>query len=179
MGLGEKIRTVRKEMRLTLRDVAKGTGLSVSFLSKLENNKANASLGTFKQLCNFFNKPSTYFFDEEVDVEGLIVRKGKGHKLESPYTGYFLELLAPDINRKMEPLLTVLHPGMGSQIQYSHEGEEFNYIVQGRLQYLLGDEEFILEEGDSIYHPSTIPHGFTNVGKEDCVYITVVTPPSF
>lgn len=177
--LGNKFRSLRKEKRLTLKDVSRDTGLSVSFLSKLETDKANASLGTFKLLSDYFDKPSTYFFEEIETPYGVVVRKGQGRKLRSPQTGFILELLAYDPNTKIEPLLTTLDPGMKSAHLYSHDGEEFNYIIKGKLKYFLGEEVFILEEGDSIYHRSTIQHGFENIGKGECVYITTITPPTF
>lgn len=180
--MGSKLRAMRKSYRNTLTQVAQAISVTPSYLSKLERDKASASLGTLKKLADYFGVPIVHFFESSQARDDCIVRRGCGRRLhlarpETP--GVTVELISPDLDRAMEALITTLKPGAGSKTLYAHAGEEWNFVVKGTLTYYLGDQEFVLQEFDTIYHRSNIPHGFKNSGKGECVYITVVTPPTF
>lgn len=90
------------------------------------------------------------------------------------------ELLSPDLNRKIEFLYITIKPGdYSSKDLVTHEGEECGIVIKGRLMVKMKDKEYILEEGDSIYFDSTIPHKYINIGDEECISIWAMTPPSF
>ena len=89
------------------------------------------------------------------------------------------DLLSPDLQRKIE-FIFIHYPGGSKQEEmYSHEGEECGIILQGRLKGYIGDQTIILEEGDSIYLESTIPHRWENPEQTDTKAIWAITPPSF
>jgi mannose-6-phosphate isomerase-like protein (cupin superfamily) len=79
----------------------------------------------------------------------------------------------------MQPFYTVIKPGGGSHGMYSHEGEEFGYIVQGEMDLILSDKMYKIHKDESFYFSSTVPHDWGNTGKEDVVVIWVITPPTF
>jgi len=73
-----------------------------------------------------------------------------------------------------------LAPGAGSNGAYSHEGEEFIHVLEGRFEVVLeGKERYVLAEGDSIYFPSTAMHAWGNPGPRAAVLLWVNTPPTF
>jgi mannose-6-phosphate isomerase-like protein (cupin superfamily) len=89
-----------------------------------------------------------------------------------------MELLASgDVT--MEPHLFRVAPGAGSGESYSHEGEEFLYILNGRLDIALGEEQFHLQTGDSFYFASNTLHSWTNPANIETTVLWINTPPTF
>ncbi|MEY8304337.1 cupin domain-containing protein [Anaerosalibacter bizertensis] len=89
-------------------------------------------------------------------------------------------MLTPDLNRKIEFLYITINPGDSSRAGLiSHEGEECGIVIKGKLMVKTEYEEYILEEGDSIYLDSTVGHRYINLGEEECISIWAMTPPSF
>jgi glyoxylate utilization-related uncharacterized protein len=77
----------------------------------------------------------------------------------------------------MEPFIVDVHPLNGSDYQLSsHEGEEFIYIIQGEIEILYGQEKYHLEQGDSIYYDSVIPHDLHAYKGEARILAVVYSP---
>jgi uncharacterized cupin superfamily protein len=79
----------------------------------------------------------------------------------------------------MEPHLFRVAPGAGSGDSYTHEGEEFLYILRGALTITLENEEYRLKSGDSFYFESATPHCWKNQGRAEAWLLWVNTPPTF
>ncbi|MDG6220215.1 MAG: cupin domain-containing protein [Candidatus Thermoplasmatota archaeon] len=79
---------------------------------------------------------------------------------------------------RMEAVIAVLEPGAESKM-FRHEGEEFHLILKGPIIYEVDGEEFIMEEGDILWHLSTSPHRAKNPYSHEAKYITVGSPPTF
>ncbi|WP_034429688.1 cupin domain-containing protein, partial [Caldisalinibacter kiritimatiensis] len=109
-----------------------------------------------------------------------IVKKNQRKKIITTNSDAIYELLCPDLNRKIEFLHITLKPGDSSTKDLiAHDGEECGIVIKGRLMVKTKLEEYILQEGDSIYLDSTIHHRYINIGTEECVSIWAMTPPSF
>lgn len=180
--LGRKLYQLRKRGDLTLRDVSASTGVSPSFLSKVERGITNISVGYLKRLCDFYDLPMIALFElgsdsANLDAENAVIRKGHGTRIS--FGNVTAEFLSAKNSRKLEPILAYHEPGSQSGAVYTHEGEEFSYVLAGRLVYILGDQEHELGPGDSIHHSSTIPHGWRNPFDVTALILTLVTPPSF
>jgi quercetin dioxygenase-like cupin family protein len=79
---------------------------------------------------------------------------------------------------KMEANVTHMLPGVKTQ-GFKHEGQEIKYMIKGTMEYHVGEEKFILEEGDMLFHHSTDEHWSKNIGIYEAVILTISTPPSF
>jgi quercetin dioxygenase-like cupin family protein len=79
----------------------------------------------------------------------------------------------------MEPHLFRISPSAGSGDSYSHEGEEFLYVLRGELKIALDTQEYRLKQGDSFYFESGMPHTWSNPGKTETCVLWVNTPPTF
>jgi len=88
-------------------------------------------------------------------------------------------LLTPDLQRKLEVLLNELEPGDTFDEPYTHQGEEFGFVLEGSYEVTVGDEVFVLNEGDSISYSSSLPHKMRVVGTSRSRSLWVITPPSF
>ncbi|MBS1850655.1 MAG: cupin domain-containing protein [Acidobacteria bacterium] len=175
-GMGARLRQLRAHRGLSLAQVAKAVGISVGFLSALERSQMSASVGTLRKLARFYKTNILEFFDT-TESNTHLVPPGKRKILEAG-PGVRMELLAWG-NRVMEPHLFRIAPGSGSGESYAHEGEEFLYVLRGKLEIALQNEEFLLKPGDSFYFESATPHRWKNPGETETWILWVNTPPTF
>jgi transcriptional regulator with XRE-family HTH domain len=193
LSLGERIRLQRKEDGLRLTDLAEKCNISPSFLSQIERNQASPSISTLHNIAEAFGVPLAHFFVDteklpeenngfhEIKEEGAkVVRSGQRKTLIYPGSGIKNELLSPDLNRAIQMMWVVIPPGAETGPEgLVHEGEECGLIIQGKVQIWVGEQQYILGPGDSIYQKSNIPHRSRNIGDEDVIVVTAITPPSF
>jgi DNA-binding transcriptional MerR regulator/quercetin dioxygenase-like cupin family protein len=175
--IGKRLRKLRRERSMTLSEAAKGTDLSVSFLSCLERGQAHASVTALQRLAVFYRTNVLSFFGG-AEQNGKLVRPGQRIELSSE-PGVHLELLAFG-STAMEPHLFRLAPGTSSGGSYHHEGEEFIFVISGRCDVWLDEvEHYQLCAGDSLYFSSSQTHRWSNPYKQPAVLLWINTPPTF
>jgi DNA-binding transcriptional MerR regulator/quercetin dioxygenase-like cupin family protein len=176
-GLGHKLRDLRLGQNMTLQEVADRTGLSVGFLSSLERSQTNASIVTLQKLAILYNTNFLSFFNDAGHSVKL-VRPSERKVLETQ-PGTRIELLALG-QTMMESQLWRVAPGASSGGAYSHEGEEFIFVIKGKFEIWLDDvEHYLLRNGDCLYFSSTQSHRWINPGKTEAHLLWVNTPPTF
>jgi DNA-binding transcriptional MerR regulator/mannose-6-phosphate isomerase-like protein (cupin superfamily) len=175
-AIGMHLRQLRMKSGLSLAKVSKAVGISVGFLSALERSHMSASVGTLRKLARFYKTNILDFFDA-AESNSALVRPDRRKVLEAG-PGVRMELLAWG-NTVMEPHLFRVAPKSGSGESYTHEGEEFLYVLRGELQISLLDEEYRLRPGDSFYFESSTPHRWKNPGRTETWVLWVNTPPTF
>jgi DNA-binding transcriptional MerR regulator/mannose-6-phosphate isomerase-like protein (cupin superfamily) len=174
--IGPRLRQLRAKRGLGLAAVAKAAGISVGFLSALERSQMSASVGTLRRLAKFYRTNILEFFDP-AESNTPLVRPERRKVLEAG-PGVRMELLAWG-NTVMEPHLFRIAPQSGSGDPYTHDGEEFLYVLRGDLHIALDDEEYKLKPGDSFYFQSNTPHRWKNPGKTETWVLWINTPPTF
>jgi DNA-binding transcriptional MerR regulator/mannose-6-phosphate isomerase-like protein (cupin superfamily) len=175
-AIGGHLRQLRAKRGLSLAQVARAVGISVGFLSALERSQMSGSVGTLRKLARFYKTNILDFFDA-TDAGSLQVRPAERKVLEAG-PGVRMELLAWG-NTVMEPHLFRVAPEAGSGDSYTHEGEEFLYILRGELAITVREEQYRLKAGDSFYFESATPHRWKNPGRGECWVLWVNTPPTF
>lgn len=175
-SMGVRLRQLRLSRDLALADVASAVGISVGFLSAIERSHMSASVGTLRKLARFYKLNILDFFDP-AQTNPYRVRPGERKRLDVG-PGVQMELLAWG-NTVMEPHLFTIAPGAGSGDSYTHEGEEFIYVLRGVLNIALEGQWHRLRPGDSFYFESGTPHTWRNTGKTNTVVLWVNTPPTF
>jgi transcriptional regulator with XRE-family HTH domain len=172
MSLGQKIGRLRQERGLTLQEVSDGSGLTPSFLSRLERDKVNISVANLRKLALFFNVQMTYFFEGEDNQQvGQVVRASERTKLSLDDAPVQVYSLLP-ANGYLEARLIESESGGGQQGFASRDGQ-IVHLLQGRMKYHLGEEEYILEAGDTLFFHEELGYSWTNVGQEKVILITV------
>lgn len=176
-GLGKHLAQLRASQGFTLAAVAQQTGLSTSFLSAVERGQANASIATLQKLAHLYRTNVLSFFGAVGSLKRLVHPKDR--KVLQSEPGVQMELLA--LGRKMmEPHLFRIAPGAGSGGSYQHEGEEFIYVLNGRLEIWLDElERYVLEAGDSLYFESTHAHRWRSLSEKETVLLWINTPATF
>lgn len=175
-AIGTHLRKLRAKRRLSLAQVAQAIGISVGFLSALERSQMSGSVGTLRKLARFYKTSILDFFDAR-EARSLQVRPEQRKVLDAG-PGVRMELLAWG-NTVMEPHLFRVAPGSGSGESYTHEGEEFLYVLRGELSISVNESEYRLKRGDSFYFESATPHRWKNLGRSETWVLWVNTPPTF
>jgi transcriptional regulator with XRE-family HTH domain len=164
--VGEKIKALREQKGLSLKDVADITGFSTALLSQMENHLVSPSLGTMTKLARALGVRVGNFLGETQGEPFTIVRKDERKNVsrfaskEGVKYGYSYESLGFDKkDRHMEPFIVTLEPAtIKTSKTSSHEGEEFIFVLEGEMEVILGNHTDVLSPGDSIYYDSIIPH---------------------
>lgn len=189
LAIGGRLKKIRKLRDLTLAEVADGAGVSKSFVSQIETGTAQPSIGTLKRIVDVLGISLASLFDGADQVEGVpepeakrrvrVVRKNQRKHLQWP-NGAVAELLTPDLQGKLEVLLTAHGPEPDRIVDpYVHEGEEFGLVLEGAYEVVVNDDVFVLEEGDAIHFQSDQPHTVRAIGDVPPRVLWVITPPTF
>ena len=178
--IGGKLKTLRESQKLSLRDLGEKVDLSASFLSQLELGQVSPSIASLENIANVLNVHITHFFDDPKKTDSVVMRRNERRRIYSKGSKAIIQPLAHEISKKkIEPfMLTLEIGGEGGEHPYSsRHGEEFGIVIQGKVRFTLEQNEYILEEGDSVYFNSTKPHNWKNIGKNEAIIILVITAP--
>jgi transcriptional regulator with XRE-family HTH domain len=202
--MGERIRTQRLALNLTISDLAKDTGLTGSTISQVERTVISPSISTLKKICDALKISVGELFEDIEEGVGQteqpkapqavplsmdqitlthngspVVRKDR-RKILLPSPGVRYYLLTPNLSGPLELIYNEFEPGAGTGPDlYTHPGVESGFVLSGKLEVKINSEVYILEEGDSITFNSSEPHLLLNVsdGMSTCVWAN--TPPWF
>ncbi len=153
MKIGQKIKELRTRQRITLKELAKKTGLTASFFSQLERNLTSPSVTSLEKIAQALDNKVSYFFDSDERKELVFIKTGTGRKfLDEDKNVFCEELVSGLFTIKMKPQVFTLRTGaeLKKELIYS-KGECFGMVVKGRIKFHFSEEELIFEEGDSIY----------------------------
>lgn len=179
MELGDKIRSLRLKQKISIEQLSAKSGLSKGLISQIERDITGPSVASLWKISRALNVTMNYFFDEYDDFN-QVVRKDERKKIMMKNGDRTYELLCPNLKNQIEMLWIEIEPNdSNSEELISHDGEECGIVLKGSLRILSGDKIYDLNEGDSIYLDSTIPHRYVNVGTELSVSVWAMTPPSF
>ncbi|MBS1691511.1 MAG: cupin domain-containing protein [Actinobacteria bacterium] len=178
-SVGNTIRALRKERGLTLRDLSRSTGLSASYISSVERGAAAPSIASLQKIGAVFDTNVLGLMSDAYEAPcSPLVRAGDRRVLDSD-KGVRIEDLST-AGSNLEPLLFTFQPGCGSDGAISHEGEEFLYVMSGRLYLCLdGSDEYYLDPGDSMSFRSERAHEFGNPGDLPTAVLWINTPRTF
>lgn len=183
--LGETIKELRKVKQLTLQNLSDMTGLSVAFLSQLENDQANPTLSTLRKLSTALGTSVFALLAQGEDGEGFVkVDESRRKSFTAPRGDAVFEQLSVSMtSNRLQVLRCTMEPGtMTCDEVMSHgtwNGEEWVIVLEGEVILEVGQEQYRLVTGDCVqYHP-VLPHRYRNVGATRAVIIAVVSPPSY
>jgi DNA-binding transcriptional MerR regulator/quercetin dioxygenase-like cupin family protein len=176
-AVGERLRRLRTRAHKTLKEVAQTTGLSISFISALERGGSGASVASLRRLAGAYGVTMRELFGADLEQSSPLVR-GEDRPVMQWDNGVRFEEMASG-EKVMDPSYIRVPPGAGSEGFYSHNGEEFVYVISGTLFVELKDQgAYRVEPGDTLYFPSTTQHRWW-AGDEPVEAVYVNTPPTF
>jgi transcriptional regulator with XRE-family HTH domain len=184
--IGEKIRKLREVRSLTLTALAERSRLSETLISQLESGELVPSLSPLIKIARSLGVRLGTFLDDQEDlgpvVSGLESYKKVVHFSDKDHPGHsdldFYSLAANKGGRHMEPFIIEIYPSSAEDIHLSaHEGEEFLYVLSGEVEVAYGRDTYHLNEGQSIYYDSLVPHHVHCSGHTQAKILAVVYGP--
>jgi transcriptional regulator with XRE-family HTH domain len=183
--IGNKIKELRKEANLTLKQLAKATELSAPLISKIENGLAMPSIPTLRNIADALKVNPGYFFRDEEERGYVISRQGNrkivvSERGPSKKISYELELLAEGmVNPFMEPaIVTLMGKDQDKEIELAtHEGQESMYVIEGRMELTLGEKKYTLKKGDAAYWNGSVRHKGISLSKKPAKTLNVHLVP--
>lgn len=180
MNIGKKIKELREGRNLNIKQLSGLAECTPSLISQLEREKTDPSISMLKKIAEALNVNIIDFFMKAMNDEDVVTPMNGRVDIQLKRWDAKIQSLVKNVtNKKMQPFYTVIKPGGGSHGMYSHDGEEFGYVLQGELDMLLNDKLHKVRKNESFYFSSQIPHNWGNSGKEDVIVIWVITPPTF
>jgi len=179
VDLGNTIRNLRENGKMSISALAEKLEVSGSHISQLERNLSSPSITLLKKIANTFDVPITYFFEEE-GGKSTVIKGSERKKLLLPNSCLTYEILSPSSAKNFQLLLTCIEVGgRSADDPIGHDGEECCFILEGQIKAIVDNVTHELAEGDSIYYPANKPHNFINAGDKEAVIISVISPGNF
>ena len=178
MKVGSELRQRRNELKLSLREVAELTELSIGFLSQLENDQVSPSLSSLNRLADALRIPMFELLSSD-DRDPVVHIAGR-RVVELGNTGTEVELLTNFRNWQLMPFRRVLAVGEKSEaVRIDRAREEWIYVLAGKMElYLRNQDSHVLVPGDSVHFASTRLEALNSVGEEPLEFICIMTPPA-
>ena len=172
--VGKRIKKVREDKNITLDRMANETGYSIDYLKKIESGKVIPPVGTLLTISRALDLDSGYFLKEQ---ESNLSKRIKAYTKRTE--NYAYTTLTPGAENKhlkafritVDPMCE--HKGVG----YLHQGEEFVYVLSGKIEVTVGEHVNKLKTGDSLHFNSGIRHKMRNTGKAETELLVVVYGP--
>ncbi len=177
-NLGKTIRTIRIKKGLTQEGLATQSDLTKSYISLLEAGKKVPAISTLSRIAVALGIRISQFFESPDDPSDVaVVRKNERIPVEQRGTpfGYVYEALSlQKKDRLMDPFIVKVLPGTKSKkVDFQHAGEEFDFVIEGKIKYIVKGKEYVLGEGDSIYFDSSLKHRVEVIGNKPTVTLSV------
>lgn len=183
-AIGLEVRTLRKQQGLTVADLGEATGLSPGMLSKIENGLTSPSLTTLQSLAHALGVSISAFlrrFEEEHAVAHVKAGEGVDVGRRGSRAGHQYQLLgylgANSSGVTAEPYMITLTRDSDVFPTFQHEGVEYLYMLEGRIDYRHGDKTYLMEPGDSLFFDADAPHGPERLIKLPARYIAIIAYP--
>ncbi len=177
-SVGSRLRALRTEQGITLAQLGSMVGLSASYLSQIERNKAKPSLTTLNSVAETLGVELRSFFEHPSPV-WHVARGGHRQDFRDETNEVTYETLSSGAVRgRFEPCRATCSPGLRTE-EKTHPGEEFVFVTKGRLEIRVGGEAWTLSAGDSIHYQGSQPHSWHNRSGQQCTLIWAVSPPYF
>ncbi len=172
--IGKRIRRARLDKKISLDTMANETGMAKDRIKDIESGKKRPSVGTLLQISRTLHVDSGFLLKE---MEDQVEKRSKAYSKRTDNYAY-KALTGQAENKHLKAFEIVVeaqkkHDGVGFQ----HEGEEFVYVLEGNVEYLVGEHVNKLKAGDSLHFNSGVKHDLCNTGKTDAKLIVVVYAP--
>lgn len=176
-----RIRSIRRDKHISLEQLSKLAGLSPGYLSKIERSDKGPPISTLSNIASALGVDLSDLLLEDTDPlkdkNLAIVRKDKRKIVQTRGSlyGYEYEALAYNkLGKNMEPF--IISPTFDEEPTFQHEGEEYHFILEGTVEFNYEGKKYVLNEGDSLYFDSGLPHTGRSIGKKKARILAVIYP---
>lgn len=174
--ISERLRGLRDAMELDAADIARDCGIPQDEYERAESGEHDISVSMLQQIARRYGIAlDALMFGEEPKMSTyFLTRNGKGVSVERTKAYKYQALGAGFKDRKCDPFIVTVEPG-GLPMHYNtHDGQEFNYVLEGRMQLEVGGKVLTLNTGDSIYFNSRLPHGMKALDGKTVRFLAII-----
>ena len=182
--IGMKIKQLRNDKQLTLKQLSDKTGLSTGFLSQLERGRSTIAIDSLTKVAEALDTSVSTFFNPAGEENGEIIVRSyeQAHTQFAP--GIVQSILSKNVNDfSFLPRFYQLLPSEAQTgqevVMYNHHGEEFIYVIEGVLTLKVGNREYVMHPGDSVQIHSEEDHNWTNRTSKITKFLAVNVPNPF
>ena len=177
MELGIKIKRLRLQNNLTQEELADRCELTKGYISQLENELTSPSIQTLEDILNALGTNFADFFRDEKEEKIVFT---DADFIEKIADGHKIEWLVPNAQKnEMEPIRVTIDPHTTLSEDMPHEGEEFGYVISGRIHLHIGSNSQTVKKGEAFYFSANKMHKIENRTAEKAVILWVASPPTF
>lgn len=160
--LGATLKQLRKERKYTLKELASQTGVSISFLSQVERGKSNVTLESLKRISDALGvNPSIFFAGNNEVID------------DKHWQFHYSDLSNSIVGASYLPMLVTLNPGENEGNAFSHEGNEFIFVVEGELTVSVEGHEFVLKQNESTMFDAKKSHYWYNYNNQTVKFLLI------
>jgi len=174
-----RLKQTREYLDVTAEEMAKKTDTPLGEYTSLENGEQDFSLSFLNSCANVLGIELIELLTGTTPTlqKFSVVRSGRGLTIEPRRAGFSYTHLAYLFkHKKIEPLMVTapVEDGGGAVHMNSHEGQEMDLIISGKLRFVIDGHEEILEEGDCVYYDGKTPHGMVAADGKECKFLAVL-----
>ena len=174
--IAERLRGLRDVLELTTEEVARDCGIEQSEYEQAETGNYDISVSMLQKIARQYHIAlDALMFGEEPKMSTyFLTRAGKGISVERTKAYKYQALAAGFKDRKADPFIVTVEPNDNPIHYNTHDGQEFNLVIQGRLLLSVGGKELVLNEGDSLYFNSALPHGMKALDGKTVKFLAII-----
>ena len=177
MEIGSKLKQLRLQLDLTQEELANRTELTKGYISQLENDLCSPSIATLKVVLDALGVSLSEFFAQT--TEEKVVFTPNDYLQSTNGDCEVTWLVANSQKNEMEQIILTLPTGGQSEVRLPFEGEEFGYVLNGKIAIILGNKHYPCKKGEAFYYSANKPHSILNKGKGKAKFLWISTPPNF
>lgn len=177
MDIGQKIKELRILRGLTQEELANRCELTKGYISQLENDVTEPSISTLEDILLSLGSSFSEFFSEEKEEKIIFSKEDYFEKTEENHKIKWLVVNSQ--KNEMEPILVELLKGAETEKDLPHEGEEFGYVLQGKIELIIGNNIYKCAKGETFYFVPNKTHYIKNISEGETKLIWISSPPNF
>lgn len=168
--IGERLRGLRDALDIPVSEMAETIGISPEKYEEIEKGNADITISKLMAIAHKYgvNAEELMFAESPHMKSYFVVRRGQGMSVERTKAYKYQSLVSGFVDHKADVFIVTVEPKPDARVIYknSHPGQEFNLVLEGKMELYIAGKTIVLDEGDSIYFDSSKPHGMLAVGNK-------------
>lgn len=174
--IGMRLAGLRDDMEISVKEMASKLGVDEKTYEAYESGEKDFSFSFMYNAAEILGVDVLDIISGDAPKLSMccMVKKGKGYSVKREHEYDYKHLAYTFRGKKGEPFLVTITPDGEPPVMHGHEGQEFNYVISGKMMLYIGDISYELSEGDSVYFDSSVPHAEVALGDKEAQFIAVV-----
>lgn len=176
IDIGMRLKMLREDTEISAEAMAEKLGVDIDTYNAYENGEMDFSFSFIYNAAEILGVDVLDLISGNAPTLSMccMVKKGKGYSVKREDEYDYKHLAYTFRNKKAEPFLVTITPDNKPPVMHGHDGQEFNYVLSGKMMLYIGDISYELSKGDSVYFDSSVPHAEVAMGDKEAQFLAVV-----